>query len=58
VSEVAIESAVAQGSIEPVPGAGAHLREGLLRAPHTHILDGVSDLPGVLLEESAPLTAA
>lgn len=37
---------------------GVHRREELARAPHTHLLDGVWDLPGVLLDESAPLTAA
>ena len=37
---------------------GVHSREDLARAPHTHLLDGVWELPGILLDESAPLTAA
>ena len=30
---------------------GAHSREDLLTAPHTHILDSITDLPGVLLPQ-------
>jgi phosphonatase-like hydrolase len=37
---------------------GTHDRDELAPAPHTHLLDGVWELPDVLLEESAPLTAA
>jgi phosphonatase-like hydrolase len=37
---------------------GVHTREELARAPHTHVLDGVWELPGVVLDVSAPLSAA
>ncbi len=37
---------------------GVHSRDELARAPHTHLLDGVWDVPGILFPESAPLTAA
>jgi phosphoglycolate phosphatase len=30
--------------------SGAHSREELLQAPHTHLIDSVADLPGLLLD--------
>ncbi|MEX2255702.1 MAG: HAD family hydrolase [Acidimicrobiia bacterium] len=37
---------------------GIHDREDLARAPHTHLVKGVWDLPGLVLRDAAPLTAA
>jgi phosphonatase-like hydrolase len=37
---------------------GAHRRDDLARAPHTHLVDGIWDLPILVLRDSVPLTAA
>jgi len=37
---------------------GAHRPAELSRAPHTHLIEGVWDLPDLLVQDSAPLTAA
>jgi phosphonatase-like hydrolase len=37
---------------------GAHRCEDLVRAPHTHLVEGVWDLPDLLIPETAPLSAA
>jgi phosphonatase-like hydrolase len=37
---------------------GAHSRADLARAPHTHLVEGVWDLPDLLIPESVPVSAA